>query len=65
MELFFKFASPTTLASLISDLQQQYEWTESIDAMHQTCMDELVAIVGDTESESLLVKAGWKPPATT
>lgn len=57
-ELFWKLASPTTLASLIADLQNVDEWTDEIVELRSRLMDELVAIVGDDEAAGLLAENG-------
>ena len=58
MELFFRFASPTTLAVFIVDLEQADEWTDEENALHQRCAAALEANVGSDEAISLLKAAG-------
>ena len=58
MDLFFRFASPTTLASLIVDLEQADEWTDEENALHQRCAEALAANVGSDEAIALLKAAG-------
>lgn len=58
MDLFFKFASPTTLASLAADLQNSLEWTDEIDDLHELINAELVAIVGREEAVEMLQASG-------
>lgn len=58
MELFFKRASPTTLASFIVDLEQADEWTDEENALHQRCAEALVANVGSDAAIELLKAAG-------
>ena len=57
-ELFWKLASPTTLASLIADLQNVDEWTDEIVDLRSRLMDALVANVGDDEAAGLLAENG-------
>ena len=54
MELFFKLASPTTLASLIADIDQADTIDTSTVTLRQLCVAELEAIVGDEEAVTML-----------
>ena len=58
MELFFKLASPTTLASLIADIDQADTIDTSTVTLRQLCVAELEAIVGDSEAIEMIEAAG-------
>ena len=60
MQLFFLLASPTTLASLIADIDGTDHSRDDITQLRQLCHDELTANVGDGEAAELLAKAGAK-----
>ena len=57
MKTFWLVASPTTLASLISDIDHTDHEREDIANLRQLCLDELTAIVGDDEAATLLAEA--------
>ena len=58
MELFFRLASPTTLASLIADIDQADKIDTSAEVLRRLCVDELEAIVGASESIEMMAAAG-------
>ena len=60
MELFFKLASPTTLASMFVDIDQVEDLTTALLELRHDCTEALVANVGQTEAIGLIVAAGGK-----
>ena len=60
MELFFKLASPTTLASMFADIEQADTTDTAANELQSLCLAELVAIVGDLEAIALIEAAGGK-----
>ena len=58
MELFFFFASPTTLASLIADIDQVDTIAPDAVALRESCVLALVANVGDSEAIEMIEAAG-------
>ena len=57
MELFFKHASPLTLAGFIADIDQADTTDPAADELRSLCLAELVAIVGEDESILLQLEA--------
>ena len=58
MKLFFYFASPTTLASFIADIDQLDTIAHDAVALRESCVAALVAIVGDSEAIEMIEAAG-------
>jgi hypothetical protein len=58
MELFFKHASPLTLAGFIADLNQADTTDPVADELRSLCLAELTAIVGPDEANAMLLAAG-------
>ena len=59
MEVFFKLASPTTLASLIVDIDQVEDLTTALLELRHDCTAALVANVGDSEAIELIEAVGY------
>ena len=58
MELFFKLASPLTLASLIEDIDQSSDDIRtSVEALRELLVDELISIVGPEEFNAMMLAA--------
>ena len=60
MELFFRLASPLTLANFIADIDQIIDSTEpDVVALRELCVADLVSIVGDAEAIEMIEAAGY------
>ena len=60
MELFFRLASPTTLAGFIADIDQADTADTAdpaADELRSLCLAELTAIVGPDEANAMLLAA--------
>tara|TARA_R110000822_G_scaffold302099_1_gene426227 strand:- start:641 stop:832 length:192 start_codon:yes stop_codon:yes gene_type:complete len=58
MQTFWLLASPTTLASLITDIDHTDHVRDDVAKLRELCHDELTANVGDDEAARLLTEAG-------
>lgn len=54
LDLFLRYASPTTLASLIVDIQETLDDGYVAHKMGQSAWRELIANVGDDEAKRLV-----------
>ena len=58
LKTFFAVATPTTLASLVFDMEQIDDQTNEMVDLSSAAYQELCAIVGDEEANSMIVEAG-------
>lgn len=64
LDLFFRYASPTTLASLIVDIQETLDDGYAADKFREALWTELAGNIGDDEAKRL-VEEMRKLPAIT